>query len=303
MDVQGVTYPGRSYPDHSSPTDQGLSCNPCEMVASAVYYLLGKLRRISVDEGLLASRVEHVENGVSVSLELWGTPRGKSLYMRKCGLTEVRKHQLKMEKALLREAQGPNIVRLIESDDDTLLMPDAGRSLYEKFIHSKEALSQPEFETYARQLMKGVAHLHDSGIWHLDLKLDNLIVDDEHNLSIIDFGLSQYAGPSENLEVCTKGYKPPEMFYEGPEAISSKTDVFSAGVCLFRLLTCKKLFPDKFDQNKMMNQHTYYEHLNLQLKKVAHIDKRYVALLKSMLAWNPKHRPDAGKVLSYFMKT
>ncbi|WP_422135660.1 MULTISPECIES: protein kinase domain-containing protein [unclassified Endozoicomonas] len=298
MDVQSATFPSNRLA-----TDQGRSRNPCDIVAKAVYYVLGKLRLINVPEEMVASKVVYKNEYFSVTSELWESPVGQNIYMRKCVVPRGAERRLRIEKELLRAAQGPNIVRLIETEDDTILMPFAGMSLEEILHFNNRRMPLPIFETFARQLMKGVAHLHDAGIWHLDLKPENLVVDDQDNLSIIDFGLSQYAGPIERSEVCTEGYKPPEMFHKGPEVISSKTDIFSAGVSLFKMLMNKKLFPEDFDKSVMVRQDVYYEYLNEQLKEVESIDPSLGVLLRLMLAWYPQHRPDAKKILGHFMRS
>ncbi|WP_257291241.1 protein kinase [Endozoicomonas sp. ONNA1] len=298
MDVQSATYPGNRLL-----TDQGRSRNPCDIVASAAYYVLGKLRLINVPEERVYSKVLRENKSFSATCEHWESPVGKSIYVRKCAVRKECERYLKVEKWLLRASQGPNIVRFIDTKDNTLLMPYAGKSLQEILCTHPAGLSLPTVETYARQLMKGVAHLHDAGIWHLDLKLGNLVVDDRDNLSIIDFGLSQYAGPAENYKACTQGYRPPELFYDEPTAISGKTDVFSAGVIFFEMLARKRLFSSRFDLNKMNDQDAYNEHLSKRLKEVEAIDKRYAELIRSMLAWNPKNRPHADEVLGYFMRS
>ncbi|WOG28569.1 protein kinase domain-containing protein [Endozoicomonas sp. 8E] len=298
MDVQRASFPGNRLA-----TEQGRSRNPCDIIVSAVYCVLGKLRLIDVPQEMVASKVFYKNKHFSVISELWESPLGQNIYMRKCAVHRGAKRYLRIEKELLRAAQGPNIVRLIETEDDTILMPFAGKSLQHILHYHNGRLPLPIFETFAQQLMKGVAHLHDAGIWHLDLKPGNLIVNKEKTLTIIDFGLSQYAGPIEKSEACTEGYKPPEMFYKGPEVISSKTDIFSAGVSLFRILMNKTLFPEGFDKSVMVKQDVYYEYLNDQLKDVESIDPGLGVLLRLMLAWYPQHRPDAKKILSHLMRS
>ena len=46
---------------------------------------------------------------------------------------------------------------------------------------------------YFRQLIDGLAYMHSQGIAHRDLKLENLLLDDEFNLKIADFGFSSKA--------------------------------------------------------------------------------------------------------------
>ncbi|WP_257263257.1 protein kinase [Endozoicomonas sp. ONNA2] len=307
------------FTENGSPTDQGCLRNPCNIVSSAYHYVLVRFRGTHVNkrvnERMLDSKAIHEDRFLTLKRETWETPEGRKIRIRKCYKNRVAKKYLKNEKAILRAAQGPNIVPLIETEDKNILMPYAGETLLCILSRDRSrGLPLPKFENYARQLMQGVAHMHQSGIWHLDLKLGNLLADesDEDKLSIIDFGLSQRGGPAKQKEFCSEGYKPPEMFHRGYKTISVKTDIFSAGVVLFELLTNYILFPHPINiRNKqyMANQASYYEYLDDRLKEVEAIDKgcaedkHYAKLIRSMLAWNPEDRPDANVVLDCFMRS
>ncbi|WP_422135658.1 protein kinase domain-containing protein [Endozoicomonas sp. ALD040] len=307
---------------NSSPTDQSCLRNPCNIASSAYHYVLGRFRRVSVNEQMSGSTLTNVngqmlnstdeyvkEDYFVVRREVWDFPEGPKILMRKCYEGKLAKNYLKHEKKMLRAAQGPNIVPLIETKGTNILMPYAGETLRNILDRdSSRGLPLPRFENYARQLMQGVAHLHHSGIWHLDLKPANVVVDEDNDdkLSIIDFGVSQRAGPARQKVLCAEGHKPPEMFYRGPKTLSGKTDIFSAGVILFRLLTNDRPFSGVLSFCRptcgvMMEKDRYNEYLDDQMKKVEAIDKRYGKLIRSMLAWNPKDRPDADEVLGFFM--
>jgi MAP/microtubule affinity-regulating kinase len=90
------------------------------------------------------------------------------------------------------------------------------------------------------QILKGVDHLHSvHGLAHMDLKLENVVVDRNLGLKLIDFGFS------EKLDKLPKKFKGTE-YYESPEVrhadskkdaiyMSDKADVFSLGITLFIL--------------------------------------------------------------------
>src|SRR5665647_1215494 len=97
---------------------------------------------------------------------------------------------------------------LLDEDDESLLECPAFvkkkrhqlyRGIYIKYggITLREYLYKYQVDvsttwTWMQHLAKGIKLLHDNGIVHLDIKPDNIVVDDEMNLRIIDFGLSQF---------------------------------------------------------------------------------------------------------------
>lgn len=90
--------------------------------------------------------------------------------------------------------------------------------------------------TLFQMLMKGVEYLHSQDISHMDLKLENLLLDSEYNLKICDFDLSHKEGDSGIIGKGTINYRAPELQIEKCRN-PKKADIFSAGIILFSLLT------------------------------------------------------------------
>lgn len=63
----------------------------------------------------------------------------------------------------------------------------------ELYTHLKKNKRFPEevVKFYAIQIILGLGYLHDKGIIHRDLKLENILIDEEGYLKIIDFGLAK----------------------------------------------------------------------------------------------------------------
>ena len=90
---------------------------------------------------------------------------------------------------------------------------------------------------YFRQLVEAVAYCHEKRIAHRNLKLDNIMFDENYVLKLKGF---EFAAPIQESEMLssqlgTPGYMAPEMHlgkkYSGP-----KVDIFAMGVILFQLL-------------------------------------------------------------------
>jgi len=113
-----------------------------------------------------------------------------------------RKRSVSREIMLLKRLDHPNIVKLYDSIDTrkslNLIMEHIeGKSLYE-YVKEKNCayryLPESEVREIIMQLLKGVAFMHEKGIAHRDLKLDNILVvekkmdSSKFKIKIIDFG-------------------------------------------------------------------------------------------------------------------
>ncbi|WVZ05040.1 hypothetical protein V8G54_018386 [Vigna mungo] len=114
----------------------------------------------------------------------------------------------------------------------------AGGELFHA-VARKGRLEEDAARFYFRQLISALKHCHSLGVFHRDLKLDNLLLDENGNLKVSDFGLSAVTGqirPDGLLHtICgTPTYVAPEILlkrgYDG-----AKVDLWSCGVVLFAL--------------------------------------------------------------------
>jgi serine/threonine-protein kinase len=94
----------------------------------------------------------------------------------------------------------------------------------------------------ARQLCAGLAAAHDTGILHRDLKPANIMIDNDGNVRITDFGLAGLAHEirAEEATAGTPSYMSPEQIDGGELTI--KSDLYSLGLVLYELFTAKKAF-------------------------------------------------------------
>jgi len=117
--------------------------------------------------------------------------------------------------------------------------------LFELVITKNIHLGDIITRTYFRQLIAGLEVIHSQGAAHLDLKLENLLLDENFQLKIADFDGSFMPG---DQKVQSKG----SMFYRAPEVIEDccydpqAADIYSLGIILFLLKTDGRL---PFDEN------------------------------------------------------
>ena len=110
-------------------------------------------------------------------------------------------------------------------------------------------MDEAQARVYYQQLLSGLAYLHKTNVFHRDLKLENLMLDENFNLKIIDFGLAYVKSKNDEnsdkiMEKCgTQGYQPPEMVAKkGYKA--ANPDLFASAVILFIIVTGAPPFGD-----------------------------------------------------------
>ena len=96
---------------------------------------------------------------------------------------------------------------------------------------------------YTNQLASALRFIHQKRMMHLDIKPSNILLDDEDNVVLIDFGLAkQYDNAGQQTSTTpvgiSHGYAPIEQYRSGGvSAFSPATDIYSLGATLYKLLT------------------------------------------------------------------
>ncbi|CBI15625.3 unnamed protein product, partial [Vitis vinifera] len=117
----------------------------------------------------------------------------------------------------------------------------------------KRSFSLSEVKGLMLQLLEGVQHLHHNWVLHRDLKTSNLLLNDNGELKICDFGLSrQYASPSKPYTqlVVTLWYRAPELLL-GTKQYSTAIDMWSVGCIMAELLAKEPLFQGKTELDQL----------------------------------------------------
>ncbi|GMN35296.1 hypothetical protein TIFTF001_005200 [Ficus carica] len=195
-------------------------------------YEIGKL----LGKGTFA-KVYHgkeMASGESVAIKVINKDR-----VKKEGMME----QIQREISVMRMVRHPNVVELKEvmatkTKIFFIMEYVRGGELFAKVARGK--LREDQARRYFQQLISAVDFCHSRGVSHRDLKPENLLLDDNEDLKISDFGLS--ALPEQlrhdgllHTQCGTPAYVAPEVLrkkgYDG-----SKADIWSCGVVLFVLL-------------------------------------------------------------------
>ena len=100
-------------------------------------------------------------------------------------------------------------------------------------------LNLAEIKSLMIQLLKAVSHLHENDLLHRDLKLSNLLLNEQGSLKLADFGLARRIGYPLQMytpKVVTLWYRSPEILLRHPEGYSKPADAWAVGCILAELL-------------------------------------------------------------------
>eukprot|EP00484_Ammonia_sp_Unknown_P024541 CAMPEP_0197026968 /NCGR_PEP_ID=MMETSP1384-20130603/6972_1 /TAXON_ID=29189 /ORGANISM="Ammonia sp." /LENGTH=668 /DNA_ID=CAMNT_0042455749 /DNA_START=109 /DNA_END=2115 /DNA_ORIENTATION=+ len=109
-------------------------------------------------------------------------------------------------------------------------------------LNVQEKFSEPRTRFHAAQVLLGLEHIHTKGIVYRDLKLENVLVDENGHCKISDLGLAVLLGESGKVRgyAGTPGYTAPEVVLGFQ--YNHIADFFSLGVMIYRCLCGKKPF-------------------------------------------------------------
>ncbi|GAV62480.1 Pkinase domain-containing protein/NAF domain-containing protein [Cephalotus follicularis] len=151
--------------------------------------------------------------------------------------------QIKREISVMGLVKHPNVMQLYEvmatkNKIYFVIEYAKGGELFNKI--AKGRLREDVARKYFQQLISAVDFCHSRSVYHRDLKPENLLLDENGNLKVADFGLSAFAAAKhqDGLLYTTCG----TPAYVAPEVISrkgydgTKADIWSCGVILFVLL-------------------------------------------------------------------
>ncbi|MBV9497534.1 MAG: serine/threonine protein kinase, partial [Acidobacteria bacterium] len=151
--------------------------------------------------------------------------------------------RLQREAELCGALQHPNIVTLYDVGYDgervAFLATEYvdGETLQAR-IKRMRPLPLGEALSISRDLLRGLTYAHAKGIIHRDIKPANILLTAEGQAKIADFGIARPLESSLtgiNLLVGTPNYMSPEQVRSAP--VTTRSDLFSAGVVLYEMLT------------------------------------------------------------------
>ena len=171
---------------------------------------------------------------------------------------------------------------------------------FDVLLTRKIAFDEKLARTYFQQLINGLEYLHNNRVAHMDIKPDNLLLDQNFQLKIADFDCSVMVTDDED-----KVYTAGTLYYRAPEIINGSckdaraADLYSAAVVLF-LFKCGGYLPhleqetyegcDLLDLLNNNNKVFWQKHCEIQTKPESLFDEDFQSLFNSMTKVDPKER-------------
>ncbi|CAK7351239.1 unnamed protein product [Dovyalis caffra] len=211
-----------------------------------------------------------------------------------------------------------NLVKLIgfcaEKSLGLLVFEYMNKGSLDKWIFKNDQRSCIDWQTRKKVILgiaKGLAYLHEDclkKIIHFDIKPQNIVLDQNFNAKICDFGLSQLVDRDmsqvETRMRGTPGYIAPECCKIPPDRITVKVDIYSFGIVLLEIVSARKnvdnsqpesnnhllkMLQRKAEEDRLIDIVENLDDLYMQ------IDKEEIIRMLKLAAWclqdDPKKRP------------
>jgi serine/threonine-protein kinase ULK/ATG1 len=211
-------------------------------------------------------------------------------------------NRIKIEVDILSKLSHPNIIKLYESFYHNgilyIVLEKCKSELHTILKNDYCDLSLETKNKWIIQLLSGLLYLHKNNIIHRDIKSQNILVSDDDNIKIIDFGFSKYFKIDKMMNtICGSPlFMSPELI--SGEKYNYKIDYWSMGLILYQIITgvlpyhAKNILELKEKLNNMSDI------LILDINKNDY-DSNMIELVEKMLIINTNNRMDYNMFVNH----
>ncbi|XP_070495920.1 aurora kinase C [Chironomus tepperi] len=204
-------------------------------------------------------------------------------------------HQVRREIEIQSHLRHPNILRMYGFFHDEariylILEYAPGGTLFNALkSQPNHRFDEKKSAKYIKCLVSALIYLHERNVIHRDIKPENLLLGNDDQLKIADFGWSVHEPNSQRTTLCgTMDYLSPEMVQGKPH--TKTVDLWSIGVLAYELLVGSAPFHhENYDK-------TYQKIMRVEYALPQYISKAAGHLIKNLLVFNPEKRMPLDQV-------
>ncbi|KAM8940481.1 serine/threonine-protein kinase PLK4 isoform 2-T2 [Pelodytes ibericus] len=235
-------------------------------------------------------KAQSINTGIEVAIKMIDKKA-----MQKVGMVQRVRNEVEIHCQL----KHPSILELYNYFEDSnyvyLILEMCHNGEVNRFLKNrKKPFSEKEARHFMDQIVKGMLYLHSHGILHRDLTLSNLLLSNDLNIKIADFGLAaQLKMPNEkHFTMCgTPNYIAPEIATRSAHGLES--DVWSLGCMLYTFLVGRP----PFDTDTVKN--TLNKVVLADYEIPSFISREAKDLIFLLLRKNPADRLSLSSVLDH----
>ena len=217
---------------------------------------------------------------------------------------EQQREKFKKEARRLRSISNPHIVKvydLFEENGTAYYVMDYvdGENLSARLKRTNAPLAESEVRNYLNQILDGLEAIHNEGMFHLDIKPANIMVDSHDVVKLIDFGASKQqstvGGATMSTGISyTNGYAPSEQMAQSYDKFGPWTDFYALGATMYKLLTNQ----DPPSVSDLSEDETEDKHLALPMPNVSEEMKKLVVwMMQEKRLKRPKNVGEIRRIL------
>ncbi|HUR02163.1 MAG TPA: protein kinase [Nonomuraea sp.] len=197
--------------------------------------------------------------------------------------------RFRAEAWLIRELDSPHAARLLDyvegQDDACIVMELVDGMTLRRLLRHAGATGPEAALAVLKGALLGLAEAHRRGVVHRDFKPENVIVSQDGQSKLVDFGVAAHSGENAPL-AGTPSYMAPEQWADAPAGPAS--DVYAAAVVFFECLTGHRPFTGE-NYAALAYQHQHAE------PPLRDIEEPMRALVGHGLAKDPAARPESAE--------
>jgi len=219
---------------------------------------------------------------------------------------EILKKLYKLNNSYVLKLYDSGIFKAKSNNDRNYFVVDYAEKgdLLRYITNSDNGFGEEYTKIIFKKILEGIKFCHSENICHLDIKDGNILLDNEYNPIINDFGLSRNIYDQDGQIIPMQGgigtpyIRCPQMFEKEVNYNGIDADIFSLGVLLFKLVSKGRGFLKSEHKSYNDIKNKDYEHYWTRFKQKDDLSTEFKDLYLKMVAYEPSERPRIDEILN-----